>query len=108
MLKEEFENLVRELLPEFRGVTDAEYKVIETVYAFHPSIGNKGGKNQVADLYVKFGYIIFLDMLPRAKVMENIEFERYELNAKYEALKQQEVVASSQSIENVCEILRDF
>lgn len=108
MLREEFDKIVSKKIGAEFMVPDHEYKVIETVYAFHPSIKDNGGKEQVADLYVNYGYIIFLDMLPRAKVMENIEYERYEIDAKLKELKRQADIASLNSLEEVSEVLRDF
>lgn len=36
-------------------VSDSQYKKIETVYAFHPSIDEVAGKDQIAYLYKTFG-----------------------------------------------------
>lgn len=61
MQKQEFEERIE------RTVTDEQYKVIEEVYMWHPSIRNTSGKDEVAELYKSFGMTIFHDMLPRAK-----------------------------------------
>ena len=42
-----------------RTVTDEQYKVIEEVYMWHPSIRNTSGKDEVAELYKSFGMTIF-------------------------------------------------
>ena len=108
MTREEFNKIVSKKIEVDFEVSDYEYEVIEKVYTFHPSIKNNGGKEQVVDLYVNFGYIIFLDMLPRAKVMENIDYERRDLKAKLEELKSQEAIASLNPLNEVNEVLRDF
>lgn len=61
MQKQEFEERIE------RTVTDEQYKVIEEVYMWHPSIRNTSGKDEVAELYKSFGMTIFHDMLPRAR-----------------------------------------
>lgn len=61
MQKQEFEERIE------RTVTDEQYKVIEEVYMWHPSIRNTSGKDEVAELYKSFGMTIFHDMLPRAQ-----------------------------------------
>lgn len=44
MQKQEFEERIE------RTVTDEQYKVIEEVYMWHPSIRNTSGKDEVAEL----------------------------------------------------------
>lgn len=46
MQKQEFEERIE------RTVTDEQYKVIEEVYMWHPSIRNTSGKDEVAALVV--------------------------------------------------------
>lgn len=53
MQKQEFEERIE------RTVTDEQYKVIEEVYTWHPSILNTSGKDEVAELYKSFGMTIF-------------------------------------------------
>lgn len=53
MQKQEFEERIE------RTVTDEQYKVIEEVYMWHPSIRNTSGKDEVAELYKSFGMTIF-------------------------------------------------
>lgn len=43
------------------------WRVIETVYLFHPSISSTYGKEEIALLYHKFGMAVIRDMLPRAQ-----------------------------------------
>lgn len=76
MEKKEFEKRIEE------SVLDADYKVIEMVYQFHPSIRETSGKEEVAELYKSFGMAIFYDMLPRAE--KNRELENRLLHAKAE------------------------
>ena len=71
MQKMEFEERVGQV------VSDTEYKVIETVYQWHPSIQETSGKEEVAGLYRGFGMAIFHDMLPRAELLHaKAEVER--------------------------------
>lgn len=76
MQKREFEGMIEQ------PVSDAEYKVIETVYQWHPSVKEVSGKEEVAELYKSFGMAIFHDMLPRAK--KNRELENQFLHARAE------------------------
>lgn len=104
MTKEEFIKEV-ETVREFpfssfalaQPIEDKDYQIIEEVYAFHPSISNTEGKKQVAWLYVNFGLRIFLDMLPTAKRMEDLENQissvRHELNKLIE--RQQKIANPS-------------
>lgn len=81
MQKQEFEERIE------RTVTDEQYKVIEEVYMWHPSILNTSGKDEVAELYKSFGMTIFHDMLPRAKKaheLEQLRENRMELEAEIE------------------------
>ena len=64
MTREEFEAHVAKVLPEGKTApdpTDAEYKLIEYVYNFHPAISETDGKEQIAELYVKFGMCLIND-----------------------------------------------
>lgn len=76
MQKREFEEMIEQ------PVSDAEYKVIETVYQWHPSVKEVSGKEEVAELYKSFGMEIFHDMLPRAE--KNRELESQFLHARAE------------------------
>lgn len=76
MEKKEFEERIE------RSVPDADYKIIEMVYQFHPSIRETSGQEEVAELYKSFGMAIFYDMLPRAE--KNSELEKQLLHAKAE------------------------
>ncbi len=76
MQKREFEEMIEQ------PVSDAEYRVIETVYQWHPSVKEVSGKEEVAELYKSFGMAIFHDMLSRAE--KNRELERQFLHARAE------------------------
>lgn len=65
--------------------TDREYKIIEKVYASHPSIDPVEGKRQIAELYVYYGMVLIMDMLPRAGLMEG---KREELRAAMARMEQ--------------------
>lgn len=91
MTKQEFLKNLNEFLPEDRqisAVTDSEYAVIEKVYMFHPSISETNGKNEIAELYTRFGWAIIKDMLPRAELMAEKEREMADIKASMRALQQ--------------------
>lgn len=76
MTRTEFEHQVLEVVKEGKippEPTDEQYKLIEYVYTFHPSISETDGKKQIAMLYVNFGMSIIQDMKPRAELMEKKE-----------------------------------
>jgi hypothetical protein len=60
MTKQEFEQRLG------WAVSENEYRKIETVYTFHPSISETAGKDQITYLYKTFGMRIIEDMLPTA------------------------------------------
>lgn len=72
MTKNEFEELLGQNV---KRPTNSEYAKIEKVYAFHPSINNVGGKQQIATLYSIGGMRLILDMLPTAKKAQEYEDE---------------------------------
>lgn len=92
MQKQEFEERIE------RTVTDEQYKVIEEVYMWHPSIRNTSGKDEVAELYKSFGMTIFHDMLPRAKKAH--ELDEILRNAQREVQRIQEEISSSLTMTN--------
>lgn len=78
MTRQEFLKEVNKILPKGKridAITDEEYAVIEKVYAWHPSISNTDGKSEIAYLYVNFGWVLIVDMLRRAKAVEEKENE---------------------------------
>lgn len=81
MTKAEFEKLSK------RPVTEDEYRSIELVYTFHPSISDTKGKEEIAYLFNTFGMRIILDMVDTANKAKRIStdilntrllLERYE------------------------------
>lgn len=67
MQKREFEERIES------KVTDEQYKIIEAVYMWHPSVRNTSGEDEVAELFKSFGMTIFHDMLPRAKKAQELD-----------------------------------
>lgn len=55
--------------------TANEYKLIEYVYTWYPTISETKGKEQVAQLYATYGMTIFKDMEKRAMETEEAEAE---------------------------------
>lgn len=74
MTRDEFEKEFekqRKDATDIRLLTDEQYRVIESVYTYHPAISETKGKTQVAWLMANLGLSVFYDMLPRAeKAME--------------------------------------
>ena len=81
MEKREFEKRIEQ------PVSDAEYRVIETVYQWHPSVKEVSGKEEVAELYKSFGMAIFHDMLPRAEKNRELENKLRHAQAEVERIK---------------------
>lgn len=82
MMKYEFEERLNDIEGMKRTVTDEEYKLIEHVYAFHPSISETEGKRQVALLYHEFGIRIFKDMAETAERNRELEADIKRLEAE--------------------------
>ena len=81
MMKAEFEAMAG------KSVTDEEYKVIEAVYTWHPTINDTTGKDQMKTLYTQFGFGVIRGMLPVAEKMEKLDGERRELLAQLDTIK---------------------
>lgn len=64
MLKSEFERVLG------KEVTEADYRIIDIVYMWHPS---NLSKEAVAVLYEEFGMALIKDMMPRADKMKELE-----------------------------------
>lgn len=112
MTKAEFKEHVNRLLSpndQVNAITDEEYKIVETVYGFHPSISDVNGKEQIARLYVDFGFIVIVDMYLRAKAAETLYIKRRNLVAKHNAelsrLSEQESLVSTAGISQLNEII---
>ena len=82
MMKHEFEERIG------REVTEKEYKVIEQVYTWHPAIDNCKGKEQIAAIFLAGGMAVIQDMVETAEMAKKIYYERHELEAKINALKE--------------------
>ena len=82
---------VNRLPDDTRKPTDSEYKDIEYVYAFHPSIGGSGheGQEQIARLYSEFGMRIIRDMLPTANEAERLNTELIAARNKVERITEE-------------------
>lgn len=92
MTKQEFMSKVAEATPkkkEIPVVSDTNYALIERVYTFHPAISETEGKRQIAELYVNFGMVIIMDMLPRAEVMATKERELREARAALNRIQEE-------------------
>lgn len=92
MTKQEFMNKVAEATPKEKKiavVSDTDYALIERVYTFHPAISETEGKRQIAELYVNFGMVLIMDMLPRAEVMAKKESELREARAALSRIQEE-------------------
>lgn len=92
MTKQEFMSKLAEVTPkekEIPVVSDTDYALIERVYTFHPAISETEGKRQIAELYVNFGMVLIMDMLPRAEVMATKERELREARAALNRIREE-------------------
>ena len=89
MNKQEFINKGAEITQKIPVVPDREYSIIEKVYTFHPAISETEGKRQIAELYVNFGMVLIMDMLPRAEVMAKKEEELREARAALSRIQEE-------------------
>ena len=83
MMKHEFEKKLG------KPVTRKEYKDIEFVYTFHPSVSNTGGKTQIAELYKIGGIRLIRDMIPTARKAQELENKIITANVNLMKLKRQ-------------------
>ena len=67
---------------------DEEYKAIEYVYIYHPTIDNVYGKRQIAGIYYFGGMGAILDMIDKAEQAEEYEDDIKHLYAKLEEAKE--------------------
>lgn len=93
MTKQEFEERIG------KAISDSDYRVVETVYTFHPVIDNVLGKDQIAELYKIGGMRVMRDMLDTAKTAMEIESNitslrgmLAEAESLYKALKNGDIV----------------
>lgn len=85
MTRSEFEHRITTRKP-----TAEEYQVIELVYTHHPSISNAKGKDEIAELYQRFGMRIIRDMEAAAKANRELEKEIATLDAQRQALVEEQ------------------
>ena len=64
MMQCEFEKLLGKIVPE------ADYRLIEIVYQYHPS---NLSKEAIVALYTEFGMLLIRDMIPRSDKMKELE-----------------------------------
>ena len=83
MMKHEFEEKLGS------QVTESEYKDIEFVYTFHPSISNTEGKTQIAQLHKIGGNRLIKDMIPTARKAQLLDGKIMTANANLMELKRQ-------------------
>ncbi len=93
MIKKEFEERIG------KTISDDDYKVVETVYTYHPVIDNVLGKDQIAELYKIGGMRVMRDMLGSAACAMQLENDisslrqmLSEAESLYKALKDGDVV----------------
>ena len=97
MTKQEFEERVG------AEISDSEYKVIETVYTWHPAISEVGGKDQIATLYKTGGMPLIKSMLEAASIMMDLEKERQQAMRRLEEiLKRIKAVTAGDLTEEQC------
>ena len=84
MMREEFEKLVGE------NVSNEEYRIIDYVYTWHPSISGTEGKQQMAYLYTNFGMAVINAMVEGADIAEGLEHQERMLIEQMRALKERQ------------------
>lgn len=74
MMREEFSRYVEEMGGKDTLTAD-QYKTVEFVYTYHPSISETNGKREIASIYVQYGYRVILDMVETAQRVKEIDDE---------------------------------
>ena len=69
--------------------TDEEYKAIEYVYTWHPSISNVKGKEQIVWIYCNLGMRGIYDMYGSAVTMENLDNRLRSAQARVKAIEEE-------------------
>jgi hypothetical protein len=85
-MKHEFEEKVNAIDCN-KKFTQEQYEIIERVYTFYPGISNK---DEVVEMFVKYGMIIFNDLLPRAQAFADIQDEIIQNKKALEIIKNRE------------------
>lgn len=94
MNKQEFEAWIG------KEINNSDYEIIETVYTFHPCISETKGKEQIADLYTKYGMRIIKDMLNTSWLTKDLEDEGSKIRSRIADLQQQ-LEANTERRENL-------
>ena len=81
MTKQEFEKIIGE------EISQEDYSIVDHVYTWHPSISNVEGKDEIADLYKKFGMPIIKNMTEVANYMESLDKELRQARRVIEEIK---------------------
>ena len=84
MMKSEFIEILAEIDPGYTVPTEKEFIDIQTVYNYHPLIGNK---EKIVRLWAEYGNILIKDMLPRADQIREAEQAVDEARYKVEEAK---------------------
>lgn len=74
-----------------RHYLDGDYKIIETVYLYHPAIRGASGVEELAELYKSFGITIFYDMIGRAKRNQDLDGQLRQAQAEADRIKEEMV-----------------
>ena len=85
MMMSEFNEILHEVSPTHREPTKEEYEKIETVYAFHPAIGEK---EDIVLLWANYGMTIIDDMMPRSRAIMTTYDELQKAKARYDKAKE--------------------
>ena len=78
MNKQEFEERIK------GSISEQNYKIIETVYNYHPSISEVNGKDQIVNLYEIGGMALIRSMMESANIMKTLEKEKSKIKTTNE------------------------
>ncbi len=97
MMKHEFEERFGS------EISDQNYKIIETVYTWHPAIKGVCGKDQIATLYKTGGMPLIKSMLETANIMMDLNKESLQAKRYMDEIRRRiETVASGDLTEEQC------
>lgn len=86
MLYEEFNEILANKGTDMR-VSLEEYRIIETIYLYHPCIPTVGGHEKIASLFIIGGMTLMYDMLVRAEKIEELNSDEISLKKKLKELQ---------------------
>lgn len=69
------------------NLSSADMNIVQTVYNFHPSIGEANGRDQITQLFKVGGMALMKDMLPRAKKAQELETQIVKLRCQLDDAK---------------------